>query len=64
MKKTGERPMSDWVKEIVDLTPLVRKLRGLRQAGKHAAAKRLLPAERAYSVPMETAQRLGIDAIT
>lgn len=54
--------VSDWIKEIIDLSPLTKKLRGLRKAGKHAEAKRLLPKERNYPVPAETANRLGVVA--
>ena len=53
--------VSDWVKEIADLTPLAHKLRGMRQAGKHSAAKRLLPVEKNYAVDAATSKRLGID---
>ena len=47
---------------ISDLTPLVAKLRSLRQAGKYAEAKSLLPPERVYPVDAATAKRLGMTA--
>lgn len=55
-----EEYVSQWTQSIEDLTPLVAKLRGLRKAGKHAEAKRLLPGERVYPAHPETARRLGI----
>ena len=52
-----------WVDAIVgleDLTPLVRKIRRLRDEGKTAAAKRLLPKERLYGVDSAVMRRLGM----
>ena len=50
-----------WVHEIKDLTPLTRKLRGLCLSGNHRRAKDLLPPERVYPVPPQTARNLGIE---
>ncbi len=55
-----DKYVSHWVQEIVDFTPLAAKLRRMRKAGKHSAAKRLLPAERIYEIPTDAAIRLGI----
>lgn len=54
--------VSSWIESISDLTPLVAKLRSLRQAGKYAEAKRLLPPEKVYPVDAATAKRLGMTA--
>lgn len=56
-----EEYVSDWTREIRDLTPLAAKLRQLRAAGKHSEAKRLLPPARIYPVATATAERLGIE---
>ena len=53
--------VDQWTEQIADVTPLVKKLRSMRQAGKHSAAKRMLPPERVYPVSAKTGQRLGID---
>jgi hypothetical protein len=50
----------EWIVSITDLRPLVRKLRELRKAGKHDAAERHLPVERAYPVSEALAKRLGM----
>lgn len=47
-----------WIRELRDLTPLVRRLR----EAKGPARGRLLPPERPYPVAAETARRLGMDA--
>jgi hypothetical protein len=54
------RYVSEWITEIKDLTPMVAKIRSLRQAGKFPEAKRLLPAERVYPVVAGTSRRLGM----
>lgn len=48
----------DWIREIRDLTPLVRKLRGA--TGKTRAAN--LPLEKPYPVDAGIARRLGMSA--
>lgn len=56
-----ERYVEEWTLEIVDLTPKVRKMSELIQAGRAKEAERFLPREASYSVCSETAKRLGID---
>lgn len=51
----------EWVLEIKDFTPLVRKVRSLYLAGNQRRAKEQLPKERAYPIPSEVARRLGMD---
>ena len=55
-----ERYVSDWIVQITDKTPLVRKMHTLLRGGKADAAKAFLPAERVYPVAAETAKRLGM----
>ncbi|MED5374611.1 MAG: DUF4291 domain-containing protein [Myxococcota bacterium] len=55
--------VEDWIVDLRDLTPTVRKIRALRDAGKHKEAKRLLPPERAYTVPDGLQRRLGMDRV-
>lgn len=54
--------VSSWIRKIEDVTPLADKVRRMRLAGKHSAARRLLPRERENVVAAETAKRLGINA--
>ena len=56
-----ERFVSEWTVGIMDLSPLVAKLRQLRKEGKHAAAKKLLPSERLYPANAAWAAKLGIE---
>lgn len=49
-----------WISEIVDLTPLVKKLNLLRRAGKYNEAKRLLPKEHPYPLDKDIEKRIGI----
>ena len=56
-----ERYVNDWIVEIQDFTPLVRKIHALVQNGKVANAKKLLPPERIYSVEPEIARRLDME---
>ena len=55
-----ERYVNEWVVEIRDLTPLVRKIHAFVQSGKVDNAKKLLPPERVYSVESEIAKRLNM----
>jgi len=57
-RQISERYVEEWVTEIVDLTPRVRKMRLLLRQGKTDTAKRLLPAERLYSAPETVGRRL------
>ncbi|MFF8375478.1 DUF4291 domain-containing protein [Streptomyces sp. NPDC015661] len=41
----------DWIVELTDVTPQVRKAATLIQSGRAAEARALLPAERAYPLP-------------
>lgn len=52
--------VSSWIQKIEDVTPLADKVRRMRLAGKHSAARRLLPRERGYSVPAEIGRQIGI----
>lgn len=54
--------VSSWIRKIEDVTPMADKVRRMRLAGKHSAARRLLPREQEYVVAAETAKRLGINA--
>jgi hypothetical protein len=55
-----QRYVDEWVQEIRDLTPLVRKLHTLIRSGAAQQAKKLLPPERVYPVTPATARRLGM----
>ena len=50
----------DWIVEIVDLTPLVKKMYLLRKSGKYKEVKRLLPKERIYPLNKNLKKRIGI----
>jgi Domain of unknown function (DUF4291) len=50
-----------WIKEIVDYTPLVKKMRELLKIGKYPEAQRLLPKEKVYDLPPDIKQRIGAD---
>lgn len=54
------RYVSDWTREFTDLSPLVAKLRRLRQEGRHGAARDLLPRERIYPVDRSVGRLLGL----
>ncbi|OHX63964.1 DUF4291 domain-containing protein [Flammeovirga pacifica] len=49
-----------WISEIVDVTPLVKKISLLRKAGKYKEAKRLLPLEKKYPLKPEIEKSIGI----
>lgn len=51
---------NDWIDEIIDLTPLVKKMNLLRKAGDYKTVKRLLPKERVYPLNKVIGQRIGI----
>jgi hypothetical protein len=53
--------VDDWTREIRDVTPLVAKLRRLREDGEWDRVKQQLPAERPYPLPAAIRQRLGMD---
>lgn len=50
----------EWVRDLTDVTPRVRKIADLVKRGQTAKAQRLLPPERVYQVPHEIALRLRI----
>ncbi|WP_196886451.1 DUF4291 domain-containing protein [Aureivirga sp. CE67] len=49
-----------WISEIVDLTPLTKKINQLRKQGKYKEAKRLLPSEKIYPLEKEIETKIGI----
>ena len=51
---------NEWIEEIVDLTPLTKKINQLRKQGKYKEAKRLLPKERIYNLPTAIEKTIGI----
>lgn len=51
---------NDWIVEIIDLTPLTKKINQLRKIGKYTEAKKLLPNERIYTINSEIEKRIGI----
>lgn len=48
-----------WIQEIVDYTPLTKKLQLLRQKGKYKEAKRLLPVEKVYPINAAIKRKIG-----
>ena len=54
------RYVDEWITDITDLTPRVRKMRDLLRRGQAEQAKRLLPVERVYPLNDETARRIGV----
>ncbi|KAB8141948.1 DUF4291 domain-containing protein [Chloroflexia bacterium SDU3-3] len=56
-----QRYVEEWVLEIRDLTPQVRKIHALLRAGQAEKARRLLPPERTYPVAPKIASWLLID---
>lgn len=59
-RKVIRKYVEEWIVEIKDYTPLVKKLRVLRQEGRYEKAAALLPRERVYPLPEEIARRLGM----
>lgn len=57
-----QRYIDEWVIEIQDFTPLVKKLHALVKAGHADKAKKLLPPQRVYPVRPEIAKRLNMKA--
>jgi hypothetical protein len=55
-----EKYVNEWTLEILDYTPLVRKIAALLKAGETSKAKDLLPKERVYPVSAAIARRLGM----
>ncbi|OJJ21848.1 hypothetical protein BKI52_11015 [marine bacterium AO1-C] len=50
----------EWITEIVDLTPLTKKIYALRKQGKYKEAKRLLPLEKIYALPLDIGKKIGM----
>ncbi|MFJ6382246.1 DUF4291 domain-containing protein [Kitasatospora sp. NPDC092039] len=50
----------EWVVDLTDLTPQVRRIAALVRGGQAAKAQRLLPPERPYRPAAATARRLGL----
>jgi hypothetical protein len=53
--------VQEWILEIKDYTPLVRKIHALCRAGKFDQAKRLLPPNGRYELPEAIKRRIGAD---
>ncbi|WP_345438521.1 DUF4291 domain-containing protein [Actinoallomurus vinaceus] len=56
-----DRYADEWILDIQDMTPLVRKIHRLVHDGETAKAKALLPRERVYPLEPEIARRIGAD---
>jgi len=56
-----QRYAEEWITQITDLTPLVRKLHGLIRDGHGDKVPALLPKERPYPTLAAIMQRLGMD---
>ena len=57
-----QKYVDDWVVEIQDYTPLVRKIHALVKTGHSDKAKKMLPPERVYNLNPEIAKRLHMKA--
>ncbi|MEU7701375.1 DUF4291 domain-containing protein [Streptomyces sp. NPDC039028] len=51
----------DWIVDLTDLTPRIRKASALMRSGHADKARRLFPAERAYPVPPALEGTLALD---
>lgn len=51
----------EWIVDIKDYTPLVKKIYDFRLKGEYDKAERLLPKEKVYPVSLEIMERLGMD---
>lgn len=56
------RYVNEWTVSIHDMTPLVKRIEALRQAGERERAQALLPHERVYPVSDELRRRIGMPA--
>ncbi len=59
-----EQYASEWITNVADVTPLVKKIRRLKHEGNVRKAKSLLPIERPYIVDQESQRLLGISELT
>ncbi len=55
-----EKYVNDWTIDIQDMTPLVRKIYGVLQAGQETKARDLLPKERVYPLSPALTRKIGI----
>lgn len=53
-------PFHEWVTQIEDLTPRVRKIHELIRSGQAEKARKFLPSEKVYPVGPELGRRLLI----
>ena len=53
--------VENWILNIEDITPLVRKMQSLRKKGSFQAARKQMPVERIYPLPADISRRLGMD---
>ena len=60
IKEWIEEYNTEWISQIVDYTPLTKKINALKKLGKYKEAKRHLPKERVYEVPSFIEKRIGI----
>jgi hypothetical protein len=51
---------NEWIAEIINLTPLTKKINQLRKIGKYKEAKKLLPQEKNYPLDSQIEKRIGI----
>ncbi|MFI0483613.1 DUF4291 domain-containing protein [Actinomadura sp. 9N215] len=56
-----DRYVDDWIRDIEDCTPKVRRIHRTLQEGRTTQARALLPKERAYPLPAPLAHHLGAD---
>ena len=63
-RRIVERYVNEWTTAIRDVTPLVKRMRQLRQAGEWTRVTDLLPPERPYPVPPDIRRRLGMPDAT
>ena len=56
-----DRYVDEWILDIRDITPLVRRIHGLLAGGENAAAGALLPPARVYPLSPRIAARIGAD---
>lgn len=55
-----EEYVNDWVIDIQDYRPLVKKIAEFRKKGEYDKAKKLLPKEKVYELPEEIKNKLGM----
>ena len=50
----------NWICEIIDFTPLTKKISSLRKQGKYKEAKNFLPKEKIYSLSSDLERAIGV----